>query len=219
MLSIKEAFRYKNFIDATVESLAYYIRITENSITVKEKHNKAVVNSEAKDEELDMTTERQFACSVVDIAYLINQLIEEKLKVSNAIDDAKQSVIIEYKVNGNKLNLDSAVEYAKMSRSLADNLKAIINLKSSESKKSGTDFKFNVEGNQVSYKYNIDVIKTIDFDRDVANKLYKKLLEKADEISTKIETAMCQEIVDYAPVYGVHDSVDEIVEKYLTNRK
>lgn len=217
-MSIKEACRYQNFIDSNITTLSYYIRNTDNAFTVKENHIKSKSNPDTNDEELDMTTERQYNCNVVDIAFLINQLVEEKLKLSNAIDSAKRSIVIDYKVNGNTLTLDSAVEHAKRSRELANTLKTLVDLKSSETKKSGTDYKFNVEGNQVQYRYNIDVVKTIDFDRDVANKLYKKLLNKADTLSTKIESAMLLENVNYEPLYDLHDSVNEIVDKYLNSK-
>lgn len=218
-LSIKEACRYQNFIDSNISNLSYYIKNTDNAFKVKENHIKSKSNPEILDEELDVTTERQYNCSVVDVAFLINQLVEEKLKLSNAIDKAKREVVIDYKVNNNALTIDSAVEHAKKSRELAGTLKTLVDLKSSETKKSGSDYKFNVEGNQVPYRYNIDVVKTIDFKRETANDLYKKLLSKADTLSTKIESAMLQENVSYSPIYDLHDSVNEIVEKYMESRR
>lgn len=217
-LSIKESCRYQNFIDSTISSLSYYIRNTDNAFKVKENHIKSKSNPDIQDEELDVTTERQYECSVVDIAFLINQLVEEKLKLSNAIDTAKRETIIDFQVNNNTLTIDSSVEHAKRCRELANTLKTLIDLKSSETKKSGSDYKFNVEGNQVAYKYNIDVVKTIDFNRETANDLYKKLLNKADILSTKIESAMLQENVNYTPIYDLHDSVNEIVEKYRISK-
>ena len=220
MLSLKEGCRYQNFIDSTIDTLSYYIRNTDNAFKVKENHIKSKSNPDTQDEELDVTAERQYECSVVDISFLINQLIKEKLKLSNAINSAKREIIIDYNVNNNTLTIDSAIEHAKKSRELAGTLKSLVDLKSSETKKSGSDYKFNVEGNQVAYKYNINVVKTIDFNRETANDLYKKLLNKADTLSTKIESAMLQENVKYTPVYDLHDSVNEIVEKYIiSNRK
>lgn len=218
-LSVKESCRYQNFLDTTINTLSYYIKNTDNAFKVKETHAKSKSNPDTQDEELDVTVERQYNCSVVDIAFLINQLVEEKLKLSNAIDSAKRESVIDYSVNNNFLTIDSAVEHAKKSRELAATLKTLVDLKSSETKKSGSDYKFNVEGNQVAYKYNIEVVKTIDFNRETANDLYKKLLNKADTLSTKIESAMLQENVKYTHVYDLHDSVNEIVEKYLANRR
>lgn len=219
MLSIKESFRNMNFLESTINSLSYYVKDTNNAFTVKEKHYKSKSNSEAIDEEIDMTSIRTYPnVSVVDIAYLIKQLVEEKTKLSLVIEDAKKSISLDWKENGRNLTLDSAVETAKKSRDLANVLKCLVDLKSSETKKQGTGYKFNAEGNQTTYRYDIDVVKTIDFDRTIINENYKKLLDKADKLSTQIESAMLKEIVDYAPLYDIHDSLSEIVDKYIANK-
>ena len=93
-----------------------------------------------------------------------------------------------------------------------------MDIKSSEGKKTGSAYKFNVEGNQVSYKYEILTTNTIDFNRNNVNELYKKLLNKADTLSTQIESAMLQSIVRFAPLYDIHDSTTEIVEQYLLSK-
>ena len=216
-LNIKEACRYQNFLDSVINTLSGYIRDTDNAIKITETHLKSKNNSDAEDEILDKTTERQFDCSVVDIAYLINNLIGEKCKLSNAIEHAKRGIVIN--VDNQEFTLDSALENAKRCRALSGNIKVLTNLKSRESKKSGSDYKFNVEGNQVRYVYDVEVVTTIDYDRNNIIKLYKKLVDKADKLSNKIELAMLQDVVDYEMIYDLHDSVEEIVEKYLVNNK
>lgn len=215
-LNIKEACRYQNFLDSVINTLSNYIRDTDNAIKITEIHLKSKNNSDAEDEILDKTTERQFDCSVVDIAYLINNLIGEKCKLSNAIEHAKRGIVIN--VDNQEFTLDSALENAKRCRTLSGNIKVLTNLKSRGSKKSGSDYKFNVEGNQIRYVYDVEVVTTIDYDRNNIIKLYKKLVDKADKLSNKIELAMLQDVVDYEMIYDLHDSVEEIVEKYL-NRK
>lgn len=217
-LSIKESFRYHNYLDRTISSLISYIRSTSNAVTVKEVHLKSKSNSEANDEELDMTNERTYSCKVDDIAFLIRQLTDEKLKLSLAVENAKKNLVLDWKENGENLTLDSGVEYAKKCRDLANNLKHLVDLKSSETKKQGKDYKFNAEGNQTTYIYNIEVKTTIEFDRNNVNKLYKKLLNKADILSTQIESAMLKECVKYEPIYDIHDGVAEIVDKYIANK-
>lgn len=218
-ISLKESFRYMNHLEKTIGSLTSYIRNTNNSIKVTELHLKSKSNSEAQDEEIDQTSERTYPnASTVDITFLINQLVDEKLKLSLAIEEAKRDLFLDWKENGVNLTLDSGVEYAKKSRDLANNLKYLVDLKPSESKSSGTDFKFNVEGNQTSYKYPIEKKITIDFDRNIINELYKKLLNKADTLSTQIESAMLKEIVFFESIYDIHDSITEIVDKYLSNK-
>lgn len=218
-LSLKESFRTMNFLDNIINSLTYYVRDTNNAIKVTEKHYRSKSNSDAIDEDIDATTERTYKdTSIVDIAYLIEKLIEEKTKLALAIGEAKKWNTIDYKENDKSLSLDSAVETAKKSRDFANVLKTLIDLKSSETKKQGVDYKFNAEGNQMPYKYDITVVKGIDFNRNNINALYKKLLDKADKISTLIESAMLKEIVEYECPYSIHDSVTDIVEKYTASK-
>lgn len=218
LMSIKEACRYQNFLESNIRSLTFYINNVSNAVRIKELHLKSRSNPKVEDEEKDMTIERQFDCSVVDISYLIKQLIEEKLKLSLAIDDAKKNLKLNWMENGVNLTLDSAVEYAKKIRDLSNNLKSLVNLKSQKSNKVDRAYTFNAEGNQTSYIYDVEVETEIDFDRTVAVKLYKSLLDKADTLSSEIEKGMLIDSVNYEPLYSVHDSLNEIVEAYIASQ-
>lgn len=218
-LSLKESFRQLNFLEKNISTLSRSLSNTSNAITIKEIHQKSKVNSDAIDETIDMTAERTYPeASIVDIAFLVKQLVDQKLKLSLEIEDAKRNLILEWKEDNVNLTLDSAIEYAKKSRELANNLKSLVDIKSSEGKKTGSAYKFNVEGNQVSYKYEILTTNTIDFNRNNVNDLYKKLLNKADILSTQIESSMLQNIVEFVPLYDIHDSTAEIVEEYLSSK-
>jgi hypothetical protein len=213
-LSLKDAFRTMNFMDSTITALSYYIKDTNNAVKVVEKHNKKNVNPDAEDVELDMTTERMFAnTTLVDIIFLTKEFVNEKSKLSVSIENAKR----ELKIN-NDLTLDSAIETAKKNRDLANTLKTLVDIKSAETKKIGNSFKFNINGEQVKYQYEIISVKTIDFDRNIVNEQYKKLLDKADKLSNLIENAMLKECVNYEFSYSIHDSVTDIVEKYIASK-
>jgi len=218
-MSIKESFRYQNHLDRIISILSSYVRNRNNAIEIKEVHYKSKSNSEALDETLDTTSERTYNCKVDDVCFLITKLVEQKLFLSLAIEKAKRNLRLKWVENNIELTLDSAIIYNKNCRELADNLKYLIDLKSSETKFQGKDFKFNLEGNQIQYFYNIETKTTIDFDRDKVNNMYKKLLSKSDIISTQIESAMLEEVVEFIPIYDIHDSVEEIVSSYLKDNK
>lgn len=216
---MKESFRYHTYLDNAISSLLQYIRTDGNLFTVTETHQKSKVNQDAQDETIDVTTERKFDCKPEDIAHLVKDLISEKLNLSLAIENGKKYRSIGFNKDGNELSLDSAVELNKQSRSLINNLKYLVDLKSSESKRSGRDFRFNVSGDQISYQYDVEVKRVIDFDRNVIKDLYKKLVAETDMISTKIDEFMLNpHAVTFEPKYTVHDSVEDVVEKYLASR-
>jgi len=221
-ISLKEGFRTLSYIDRTISSLTSYLSNKNNSISIKETHFKEKSNPEAKNEELDTTTIREYPdASTVDILYLVKNLISEKTKLEIAVEIAKRDIIIDSNDNKNlgNLSLDSAISNAKQSRNLANVLSNLINIKTDEIKKIGQGFKFNLEGNETPYRYDITVVKTIDFDRNIVSNNYKMLLENADKLSVAIEKAMMEECVEYEFPYSIHDSVADVVGKYLVNRK
>jgi hypothetical protein len=219
VISLKESFRTLAYIDRTISSLTSYLSDRNNSISIKETHFKEKSNSEAKNEELDTTTIREYPdASIVDIVYLVKNLISEKTKLEIAVEFAKRHIVIESKDNNN-LTLDSAISNAKQMRELVKALSKLINIKTDETKKQGVGFRFNNEGNETSYRYDITVVKTIDFDRNIVSNNYKQLLENADKLSISIEKSMMDECVEYEFPYSIHDSVADIVVKYLDSRK
>jgi len=214
-ISLKESFRTLVYIDKTISSLTSYLSNKNNSISVIESHLKEKSNPEAQNEELDTTTIREYPdASTVDIINLVGKLISEKIKLEISVEIAKRNILIETKDNNN-LSLDSAISNAKQSRNLAGVLNSLINIKTDEKKTIGTGFKFNQEGNETSYRYDVVVTKTINFDRNIVNDNYKSLLEKADKLSISIEKSMMEEIVEYEFPYSIHDSTADVVSKYL----
>lgn len=219
MLSIKEACRYANFLDRTFIDLQMEFSVNNYLLNIKETHFKSKACPDVEDEIVDSTPERQYDIDnfkLHGIANLLKDIIDEKLKLSLAIDEAKKSLTLNWKEFGLNLTLDSALEYNKKLRVLSDNfLDKLVLTKSSEVKRTGTDYTFNQEGNQVPYKYSIDVVSTIDYDRNKVKDLNKKLLKKTDEISTQIDQAMLKEIVNFTPKYDIHDSLEDVLDKFF----
>lgn len=222
-ISLKESFRTLAYIDRTISSLTSYLSNKNNSISIKETHFKQKSNPDSQNEELDTTTIREYPdASTVDILYLVKNLISEKTKLEIAVENAKRDIEIKSENNitlDNNFSLDSAISNAKQIRNLANVLNGLINIKTDETKKVGQGFKFNLEGNETPYRYDITIVKTIDFDRNIVSDNYKKLLEDADKLSIAIEKAMMEECVEYEFPYSIHDSVADIVSKYLDSRK
>jgi len=215
-ISLKESFRILNILDQHTTSLLSYISNKSNSLKVEEIHLKSKV-TDNQDETIDQTTERQYKCSVTDISFLISQLINEKLILSLAIENAKKNLYLESQENGENLTLDTGILFAKKSRELSNSLKYLLDLKPSEAKSQGKDYIFNIEGNQVEYKFPIEKKISLDFDRNEINTLYKQMMNRANTLSTQIEGAMLKEIVEFVPTYDILSSTSEIVEEYLSN--
>jgi hypothetical protein len=89
------------------------------------------------------------------------------------------------------------------------------NIKANEKQIIGRDFKFNVDGVQVPYQYNINEVTTIDFDRNKVKGLVKKLCRKSDEVSARLDELNVTVRVDYTPKYEIGDSFEDCLNIFL----
>ena len=79
----------------------------------------------------------------------------------------------------------------------------------------GRGYVFNKEGNQTEYRYDIERIQTIDFDRKKLRGIVKSLYSKADEVSNSIDLALLNTQVDYEFPFDLHGDNDSIIEEYI----
>lgn len=65
----------------------------------------------------------------------------------------------------------------------------------------GTGYRFNAEGNQISYRCDVRRVTTINYDRKVIRSALGKLNQQADETSAKIDLCIVTSKVDYVPPF------------------
>lgn len=74
-----------------------------------------------------------------------------------------------------------------------------------------TDYKFDVDGKQTSYRYEVIETTTIDFDRNDVRGLAKKLQKECDNISSKLDLIELTTDVEFTPKWDVNDTLEEII--------
>ena len=204
-MNLKEAFQAQNRIENLFITLSDYLADDENITVTKEKHFRAKAAEGKVDEELDVTNyNRKIYDTTKAVKFFLN-LIDEREKISAAIHAAKTSM---------SFDLDSAVDVNKKRHQAINVLRIMRQLKSKGTLKKdfGTGYVFNKEGNQTSYNYDVEVVTTIDFDRNKIRDLIQKLQTKADEISNKIDAALITTKVDYTLPFDVHADLAEILD-------
>lgn len=214
-MTIKEAGRYANFLDTMRRDFSNlaYIGIDSKLVTVTEKHKKSEAYSEAKDEIVNVEFEDSIDVELEDLTKIIENIVKEKIALANAIAKAKRQINI--KVDENiTLDLDSAIEYAKLLRKIStDYFLPLINRKESKTKENRRAYAFNVEGNQTPYYYEVEIERKLKYDKNVFIKKYKDNRLLADKISQEIDKAMNDSIVEFVPKYSYLDNMEDIVEK------
>jgi len=79
----------------------------------------------------------------------------------------------------------------------------------------GTGYRFNNEGNQVTYRCDVRRVVTINFDRNKVRRMCADLSRRADEVSAALDAALVNTQVDYAAPFDVNDTFAEAFEAYL----
>ena len=209
-MNLKEAFQAQNTLENLFERVNEYLLEVDNVTITKEKHFRSKAAEGQIDEEMDVTN---YNTKIFDVNKMIDFLvflIGEREKLAHAIHTAKLKM---------EFDLDSAVDVNKKRHLAINILRNMRQIKSSSvlRKNGGTDYIFNKEGNQTTFRYDVERITTIDFDRNKVRDLLKKLQEKADAVSNEIDAALINTQVDYTIPFDSHADVAEIFEDFFAS--
>ena len=209
-MNLKEAFQAQNKIGELMNYITYYLSNSDNVMTVTEKHLRSKALAGQQDESVDVSRKADEGFDVGRLLGIWQELMAEKERLGMAIGKAKA---------GMEFNLDAAVDGNKSRRAFLATLQNLANRKSSHElqKREGRGYVFNKDGNQTEYVYDIDRILTIDYDRNKVRAMVKELNRVSDEVSIKIDEALLQTQVDYAPKFELAVEnrfiLEELMEK------
>jgi hypothetical protein len=204
-MNLKESFRYQKFLDGLMQQAQSSICDRNHALKVTKTHLRNRVNSEAEDkvEEIDVG---EFIPND-DVLTFMQYLIGEKERLSCAIGKAKASC---------GFDIDAAVETNKYRQNLRSSVGSMLRNTAAKRTERGSDYKFNVEGNQTPYSYDVEVESSEAFDRDVAKTTMKEVIAKADEVSREIDMALINTVVEYNTPFDVNDSFEDAVKVFLS---
>lgn len=205
---LKEAFRYQNFLSKMIDTTIVSLSGSQYSMKTVQKHMRSKVNPDAEDETIDLSGDRPMKYTANEMIDLLQYLIGEKEKLSAAISTAKKSC---------EVDIDAEVSNNRVRRNVVDLLSRMSHLRSSERTTKGYGYKFNAEGNQVQYTYDVKETTTIDFDRDKAKAIAKRMSAEADCASSAIDEVMIGLKVGYEPRFSVNDSFEDILEEFTAS--
>lgn len=178
MMYLKEAFRYQNFLSAMADTAIRHLSLDRNIMKTTQEHMRKKANHDAEDEIIDKTGERTTEYTPDELVNFLVMLVEERKKLGAAISEAKRSCDID---------MDAEIAANKVRQQVAGAFKNMGNVRPIERVFKANDYKFNADGNQVPYAYDVKEVSVIDFDRKKVKAISKALFEEADTISTKID--------------------------------
>ena len=202
-MNLKESFRYQNFLDSKLNEARCSIGDYSHALKVTKKHLKKKANPDAEDI-VETVEVEDFVPNDTVISFMC-WLIDERSKLTEAICKAKESL---------GFCLDAALETNKFRQASASAIKGMLRFNSSKKVEQGRDYKFNVEGNQTPYYYEIETSIEENFDRIKSKDVMKDMITSADKTSADIDAAMINTKVDYTPMFDVNDSFEDVIAEF-----
>lgn len=203
-MNLKEAFRYQSFLDDKMESAAGSLMSRDHAFKVTKTHKRKQANPDTED--MVETVDFGKFYPNDDVLRFMQFLVEQRELLSAAISKAKASI---------NLDIDAAVETNKFRQRLSNAVKSMLRYRPRDSKESGADYKFNVEGNQTRYFYDVEVHYEEGYDKEKSKSIMREMIAKADVVSSQIDLAMITTTVEYAPPFDVNESFDDVMEEFI----
>lgn len=214
-MNLKEAFRYQNKLQSFLDEALCILEDDSNITKVENTYLRRKVMAEASDETVFVAPKTEYTEyyeKITDVARFSLYLLNEKSRLSSAIRKAKNALDID---------LDSEVSLNASRQSVSRIFKRMNDLRSSEQTipNGGTGYRFNTDGNQISYRCDVKRVTTINYDRKVIRTELGKLNRMADETSSKIDLCLVTSTVEYDPPFDVNASFAEAFESHTETAK
>lgn len=204
-MNLKESFRYQNFLDGLLRCAASSVSNRDHCLTVTKTHLRNKANPEVADVTETVEVEKFFKND--DVLSFMKLLVEEKLLLTQKISEAKAAI--------SEIDLDAAIESNKFRQQVSNAVRIMMRYTPRKTVEQGRDYKFNIEGNQTAYYYDIEVESVEAYDKDSAKELMRNMIATADKNSTLIDAALINTMVDYEPKFDVNDSFEDVMESFI----
>lgn len=212
-MNLKEAFRYQNKLQTLMDEAERILNSEENITRVQNTYLRKKAMAEAENETTLEQPSTEYYEQITDIASFLLYLMNQRELLSSAIFEAKSGLGLPAGIDGEMGLNCKRQEIAAVFRRMAGLRNAEVLVRNG-----GLGYRFNNEGNQVSYRCDVKRVTTINFDRNKIRAMCAEISKKADEISAKIDAAMVNTPVDYALPFDVNDTFAEVFEAYLEEK-
>lgn len=206
-MNLKEAFRFQNKLQSLLDEATRILSRDSNVTKVQTTYLRHKVMSEFEDETTVDIPDHDYTEKITLLVDFMVYLLNEREKLSNAIRTAKNALSID---------IDTETSLNAGRQQLMKLLLHMNELRSSEVliPNGGFGYRFNAEGNQVSYKCDVKRVTTINFDRNAVRKHAAALSKKSDETSMEIDRCVVNADVSYEAPFDVNDSFAEVFQAF-----
>ena len=207
-MNLKEAFRYQNRIEWLMGEAKEVLGRERNVTKVENTTLRHKVNPDVEDETTVEEPETEYADQITEISVFLMFLLDEREKLSKAIREVKKGMDIDF---------DGEVSLNAKRQNIAEIFRRMSEIRCSERllPGMGVGYKFNAEGNQVSYRCDLKKVTTINFDRTKVRSYATGLSKKADQVSAELDKSMVNTDVAYEAPFDVNDTFAEVLQWHI----
>lgn len=208
-MNLKEAFRFQNKLQLLLNEALEFLDYDKNVVKIRSTYLRHKIMPEAEDEVTEDTSMSEYADRITEMAEFTIFLICEKEKLYDAIREAKRSADID---------IDSETALNSTRQRAAKTLMKMAQIRNSEQliPYGGYGFRFNAEGNQISYKCDVKKVTTINFDRKAIQCYVKQLTRTIDNVSADIDKCVVNTNVAYEPPFDVNSSFADVFDSFCS---
>ena len=212
-MNLKEAFRFQNKLQSMMDEAQSILGSTANITKVQNTYLRKKVMTEAENETTIDAPATEYSEQITLVAEFLLHLLSEREKLSVAIFHAKAGLDL-------PAGLDGEVSLNSKRQEVAGLFRRMAGLRSSEVliSNGGTGYRFNNEGNQVSYRCDVKRVTTINFDRNKIRKMCGDLSKKSDEVSAALDSVLVNTQVEYTVPFDVNDTFAEAFEAFAGDK-
>lgn len=209
-MNLKEAFRYQNRLQRLMDEAVNILSREGNVTRVENTALLHKVNPEVQDETTVEPFDSEYGNCATEVAVFLMYLLEERQKLSQAIRAAKQAMSMDF---------DGEVSLNAKRQEIAGLFRRMGELRCSEQlcPRGGVGYKFNTDGNQVSYRCDLKKVTTINFDRNKIRSFTTFLSKKADQVSGELDKQMVNTEVSYNAPFDVNDTFAQVLQYHMEN--
>ena len=206
-MNLKEAFRFQNKLGILMDEARLILSQEDNITKVENTYLRKKVFDGAENETVVDIPPTEFADRITDVVRFVMYLMEQREKLSRAIHAAKNALPID---------MDSEVGLNARRQEIARVLKRMADVRNSEIliNGGGTGYRFNQEGNQVTYRCDVKRVTTINFDRKVVRNFAAEMNRRADAVSAELDRCLVNSEVAYEAPFDANDSFAEIFSAF-----
>lgn len=210
-MNLKEAFRFQNRIQGLMNEAQNILSRDQNVTETKSTYLRSKVMEGAEDAVLTDIPATDYADRITAMVEFLVWLLGEKEKLAKAIHHAKAQ---------QEIDLDAETSLNSARQNVAAILKRMADIRSREQvlANAGYGYRFNNDGDQVTYKCDVRKVVTINFDRNTVRNALAGLNRKADEVSAAIDRCIVNSEVEYETPFDVNDSFSVVFDAFCNER-